>query len=369
MGSFQQIAISIVCLGIAFGFGVYVNTHPSGPESEKIDLAQQNAFDQKSNEAIQDLAFVEKRPAKMGMMRRPLKPRLDLPNNSFEGNSITEPPALPAPSDLGLRREDQSPPSPSSSDSNAVGDPTVSLLEKIGTPGIAQENDVPDFADAADAFTKMQPSPKSPRQAFSNRTRNSMEQEGSNLIANETSRQPSVRQNIVQSVPSTPLSEPLDSPTIEPFESTFTANDFEPQLLGAPRESTKIKSLTQPPTALAESTLRQQEELANTATGNSPPINLTFNIEELPEVDIRRRIPFKLNTARTEELKDIRARSQSYNDFQEHVVRNNESLQSISTAYFGKPDFYLDIYLANRQNLLSPVGIKPGTKLRIPTIK
>ena len=162
----------------------------------------------------------------------------------------------------------------------------------------------------------------------------------------------------------------LPAPTIEPFESAFTANDFEPQLLGAPRESTKIKSLTQPPNALAESTPRQPEELASTTTNNnSSPINLTFNIEEPPEIDTRRRIPFKLNTARTEELREVRARSQSYDDFQEHVVRNNESLQSISTDYFGKPDFYLDIYLANRENLMSPVGIKPGTKLKIPTIK
>ncbi len=370
MGSFQQIAISIVCLGIAFGFGAYVNTHPSGPESEKIDLAQQNAFDQDPNEAIQDLAFVEKRPAKMGMMRSPLKPRLDLSNNSFGGNSITEPPALPAPSDLGLRVEDQSPPPPSSSDSNADREPLVSLLENIGTPGIAQENDVPDFAEAADAFTAIQPSPKSPRQALPNRTQDSLVPERSNSITSETSRQPSARQNIIQSVPSTPLSNPIASPTIEPFESAFTANDFEPQLLGAPRESTKIKSLTQPPNALAESTPRQPEELASTTTNNnSSPINLTFNIEEPPEIDTRRRIPFKLNTARTEELREVRARSQSYDDFQEHVVRNNESLQSISTDYFGKPDFYLDIYLANRENLMSPVGIKPGTKLKIPTIK
>ena len=370
MGSFQQIAISTVCLGIAFGFGAYVNTHPSGPASENAELAQQDGSDSNSNEAIADLEFVEKRPAKMGMMRNPLKPRLALPTNSFGNNSITQLPVLPAPSDLGSRVEDQSPPPPSSSDSHTVSEPQVPLFEDLGTPGIAQVNDIPDFSEAVDDAAAMQPASKLPRKVLRNRIPQPLENERSNQVVNKAPLEPAITQTAPEAVPLTPLSDPLAAPVIEPFESAFTSNDFEPQLHGEQRKSTKIKSLTQPPSALVESTPRKQNDLANTVTDSNPlPTNLTFSIDEPSEIDTRRRIPFKLNTARTEELRDVRARSKSYDNFQEHIVRENESLQSISIKYFGKPDFYLDIYLANRENLLSPVGIKPGTKLKIPSIK
>ena len=52
--------------------------------------------------------------------------------------------------------------------------------------------------------------------------------------------------------------------------------------------------------------------------------------------------------------------------FAEHVVLNGETLQSISTRYLGKPDFYLDIYLANRDRLANPVHVSPGMVLKIP---
>ncbi|MCP4481097.1 MAG: LysM peptidoglycan-binding domain-containing protein [Planctomycetaceae bacterium] len=370
MGSFQQIAISTVCLGIAFGFGAYVNTHPSGPASEDAELAQKNESDSNSNEAIADLDFVEKRPATMGMMRNPLKPRLALPSNSFGNNSITQPPVLPAPSDLGSRVEDQSPPPPSSSDSHNVSDPQVPLFEDLGPPGIAQANDIPDFSEAVDDAAAMQSGPKLPRKVLRNRIPESLENERSNQIASKAPPEPATPQTVPEAAPLTPLSDPLAAPVIEPFESAFTANDFEPQLHGEQTKSAKIKSLSQPPSALVERTPRKQNELAKTFADSNPlPTNLTFSIDEPSEIDTRRRIPFKLNTARTEELRDVRARSKSYDNFQEHIVRENESLQSISTNYFGKPDFYLDIYLANRENLLSPVGIKPGTKLKIPKIK
>ena len=368
MGSFQQILISIVCLGIAFGFGAYVNTHPSGPESEGANLAQQNGAN--SNDVINELDFVEKRPAKMGMMRKPLKPRLAFPNNSFGSDSITQPPVLPAPSDLGNRADDQSPPPPSSSISNTVDEPLVSLVEDMGPPGIAQANDVPDFSEAADEVAAIQTESNPPRRAMRNQISEPLGDNRLTQTLNKAPLEATPPQTVSESVSGTPLSEPLAGPVIEPFESAFSANDFEPQLVGSQPKPTKIKSLTEPPSALVESTPRQSGEPANTFKDTNPlPTNLTFSIEEPSELDTRRRIPFKLNSARKEELRDIRARSKQYEDFQEHIVRANESLQSISTDYFGKPDFYLDIYLANRENLSSPVGIKPGTKLKIPTIK
>jgi nucleoid-associated protein YgaU len=210
----------------------------------------------------------------------------------------------------------------------------------------------------------MRPSFNSPHTALENRIPKNRDR-----IVNSNQRP------VAQTAPVAPLSGLMQEPKIEPFGPAFTAHDFEPQLLGDNGESTRIRSLTQPPNTLLESTLRRKEELANTVSNrgslnsNSLSTNLTFSIEEPSAVDTRRRIPFKLNPARTEELKDIRARSKSYENFREHIVREAESLQSISTDYFGKPDFYLDIYLANRENLISPVSIKPGTKLKIPQFK
>jgi len=365
MGSFQQIAISIVCLGIAFGFGTYVKTHPSGPASDNEQQSQKKAFDTTSNAAIDDLDYVEKRPARMGMMRNSLKPRLGLPAAALGKNSISATPVLPAPSDLGTQDQSQSPPSPSVSDSQAIDESMVSLLQNNDPSRITQLNDVPDFAGADDDDTvAMRPSFNSPHTALENRIPKNRDR-----IVNSN------QGPVAQTAPVEPLSGPMQEPKIEPFGPAFTADDFEPQLLGDNGESTRIRSLTPPPNALLESTLHRKEELAKTVSNrssldsNSLSTNLTFSIEEPSAIDTRRRIPFKLNPARTEELKDIRARSKSYENFREHIVREAESLQSISTDYFGKPDFYLDIYLANRKNLISPVSIKPGTKLKIPEFK
>ena len=359
MGSFQQIAISIVCLCIAFGFGTYVNTHPSGPTGETIDVVQQNTSETSSNESIQDLEFVEKRPARMGMMRSPLKPRLTLPPSSLGGNSINQPSMLPSPSDLKSRsrEEEQSPPPPDSSSSHAVDNSIVALFQNNGSPGIVQSNDVPDFTDAAIDAGAMDSSLESPQTVLLKK----IPPNERGIVARDTP----THRGLTQKSTITPPTEPF----LQSLEAEFTANDFEPQLLGADRKSTRIKSLTQPPSALVETSSRERPDSATSVSGNDPiSTDLTYSIGESPATDTRRRIPFKLNTARTQQLKDVKTRSESYDNFKEHIVQENESLQSISSDYFGKPDFYLDIYLANRENLRSPVGIKPGTKLKIPTI-
>lgn len=52
--------------------------------------------------------------------------------------------------------------------------------------------------------------------------------------------------------------------------------------------------------------------------------------------------------------------------FRMHVVRPGESLQSLSREYFGNPDYYLDIYVANQDVLTSPGAVRNGMSLRIP---
>ncbi len=52
--------------------------------------------------------------------------------------------------------------------------------------------------------------------------------------------------------------------------------------------------------------------------------------------------------------------------FRMHVVRAGETLQSLSREYFGSPDYYLDIYVANQDVLTSPAAVRNGMSLRIP---
>lgn len=52
--------------------------------------------------------------------------------------------------------------------------------------------------------------------------------------------------------------------------------------------------------------------------------------------------------------------------FHSHPVVAGESLASISTRYYGKPEFYLDIYLANQTIMRNPGDVRPGMVLKIP---
>ena len=85
-----------------------------------------------------------------------------------------------------------------------------------------------------------------------------------------------------------------------------------------------------------------------------------------------RRIPFGLNAQGKRELTRIRSRQQQSNialqtdRFSLHTTRAGDTLQSLSTEYYGKPDFYLDIYLANQRTLRNPAVIPAGIQIRIP---
>lgn len=52
--------------------------------------------------------------------------------------------------------------------------------------------------------------------------------------------------------------------------------------------------------------------------------------------------------------------------FRIHVTRPGDTLQSLALKYYGKPDFYLDIYLANQDQLESPIHLPAGKPLKIP---
>lgn len=52
--------------------------------------------------------------------------------------------------------------------------------------------------------------------------------------------------------------------------------------------------------------------------------------------------------------------------FVAYRTREGDTLQGVSIRYFGKPDFYLDIYLANRDVLSNPAQVPADVVLKIP---
>lgn len=80
---------------------------------------------------------------------------------------------------------------------------------------------------------------------------------------------------------------------------------------------------------------------------------------------------FQMTEIAKSKLVEVRSRNTSglrleTNRFVRHKAQPGESLQAISKKYYGKPDFYLDVYLANQDVLNNPAHIPMGTTLRIP---
>jgi len=86
---------------------------------------------------------------------------------------------------------------------------------------------------------------------------------------------------------------------------------------------------------------------------------------------VRTMLPFGLNEHGKKQLVAIKSRTNTMLEsdstkFLDHVIQPGETLQSISKRYFGKPDYYLDIYLANRNKLANPIDTPDGQAIRIP---
>ena len=83
------------------------------------------------------------------------------------------------------------------------------------------------------------------------------------------------------------------------------------------------------------------------------------------------RLPFGLTDQAKTELVQLRDRADSMiglesTNFVDHTIKDGETLQSISSRYFGSPNYYLDIYLANRNKLRNPADTRAGVSIRVP---
>lgn len=57
-----------------------------------------------------------------------------------------------------------------------------------------------------------------------------------------------------------------------------------------------------------------------------------------------------------------------YGDFEAYVTERGDTLQTISQSLYGTPEYYYDLYLANRNVLVNPATVPAGIKLRIPRL-
>ena len=110
-----------------------------------------------------------------------------------------------------------------------------------------------------------------------------------------------------------------------------------------------------------------RSDFQRSAVSTSPETNRTNR--RIPQSN--RRIPFGLNEQGRRELTRIRDRQQTNiplqtDRFSLHTTQAGDTLQSLSTEHYGKPDYYLDIYLANQQTLRNPAVIPAGIQIRIP---
>ncbi len=108
------------------------------------------------------------------------------------------------------------------------------------------------------------------------------------------------------------------------------------------------------------------QQLAPSGAGTKPP-RLNHRNRSFSR---KTGIPFGLNQKAHSELVGVHHRSEQVKpattNFLDHKTEAGDSLQSLSDQYYGRPDFYLDIYLANQDKLVNPSTLPVGMIIKIP---
>ena len=421
MGSIQQVAMAAVCLVAAFAFGSFINQPPTD-QTAQIDYSSPDNL----RSLIEPETTVQKVPSKTPLMRPKLKSRLPMPSLPH-GNSLATPinaGEIPPPSDLSGRiKPTQN--SLANSFSTALeptgivadaptfppvtsGDSSMPVINKRNfgsSPNLAESmrapfqtgdfnepastvENAPSFAAAevtAQASPIDQPNPRSNQPsiapivekapAFPNLKRRSQ---------SFTAAKPSIG-FVGEAARSTMIRTPessLETATRDQFRYSnpqrFTTNAREQSgLMPIPSLNQTVK-IGDPGGAFGNRDLynRDSRENAPQSRWNNTPQSVLKNNDGdyYPEQAQQRRVtrlPLKLNsTAQTRltRLRDstIQKISLRTTQFSEYVVGQGDSLQSIATNHFGKPDYYLDIYLANRDRLRFPGDLREGMSIKIP---
>jgi len=388
MGSIQQVTMGAVCLAAAFAFGSYLN-HPGGL-SQQEDVAQ---FSGSSNSAAQPIKSliaiepqVEKRPAKTLWMQPNLQARLPMPNLPVAGVPAVDRFETSRTNRLGSVEQSGNqipPPSDLSGRLAAAESPVQSFSQNV-------VEDVPDFSRPSN-FAPTMPRVTDPR--------------GSSVANLANSFSKGLADTNVPVVEDAPVfggltgvePQPVPVAAIEPIQ--FQPLKAQPLIvedrrspegreldLNHRRESGDVYDTANLDLQSGEhlTRFRSAKPVVSLAAERSQPVSRLTSVlkNERPrdaaeesnyDANPRRvaRLPFRLNREAHTNL--VRLRDQAVQkislkttQFSDYVVESGDTLQSISTRHFGKADYYLDIYMANRNQLNSPGDLKDGMILRIP---
>ena len=86
----------------------------------------------------------------------------------------------------------------------------------------------------------------------------------------------------------------------------------------------------------------------------SPPDQTQFQAQPNP------------STANSPTSEIVEAAKVAYGSFSEYQTQPDDTLQMISQKFYGSPDYYFDLYLANRALLANPATVPTGLTLKIP---
>ena len=117
-----------------------------------------------------------------------------------------------------------------------------------------------------------------------------------------------------------------------------------------------------------------ETRLTTRRSGNPPSMPRRQWVRPGPETlgpdTFGRQTPLQMGVSAKSELARVHQRSRRIaldtDQFVNHRVEPGETLQSISETYYGRPDYYLDIYLANQDVMANPSNLSVGQTLKIP---
>lgn len=372
MGSFKQISLAALCLGAAVMFWNFVNRPPAvSTDLDQASVASSDRIDSsvRSRVLTEEFDVSEYRPAPIATMRQRSNRMPTLPGQTplsgpatvlSPGPKLTLEQPLPPPSQLA-----QSALNPANEDLDH--DDGVLALELPDFSGLVTE-----FDDSPITLPPMGAMPMLERPPVESVAR--QDQPGQAVT-----------------LPARPLEAPIqttDTYDVAQDTTGFTREDFESSLRGvsgvadrSPRRTDAVVSMLPSSqinllTGGREVVPIDNTRLANLNPGDSNQQDVAMNprvdavVPTLPN-QVRTRLPFGLTDGAKSQLVQLRVQATTKlaletTEFVDHMVQPGETLQSISTRYFGKPDYYLDIYLANRGKLRNPAVVPEGILVKIP---
>ncbi len=398
MGSFQQISLGVVCLVAAFMFGNYVNNHP---DPDKVTTAFSKSDVSPAGEATSSASSqqVIRRAAPMETLRAPAtaqQPTMKLPNLFGLANPRTSPSTLPPPSQLELPATTRAPAAP-------VKMPNLVESRK------RREVMVPDFSSLAAEFRNT-PLELPPMQKLNHdRVRDLADQPWRASSVNDDRKTYAQTQVLPNPTTTVPSFNPDDfAPKLKQRFETNPVSGLEipsqaalPPIEGSPPipssgrqvvppvaivndfsrpnsvRSRALDTVPPPPTTaqrMGQSEFPMSADVQRDAdsTGWSNAARPTLPPVSPPNYSTARPIiPFGLTAEAKSNLVRLRRPASTQVEigtsrFAEHWTQPGDSLQSLSTRFYGRPDFYLDIYLANQNQLRNPASLPAGIVLKIP---